>query len=639
MSAVRRHEVLLWACALSLACLQMWLFTQGYRLSADDAGYLDGFMSGADSVLRVAGLTARDSGRIGMYLMWPLNAAGAYLAGSMPGRVLIVAAHASVLFLFARYVARLARADIGLVMFVAMLCAHPLVFEHMPPNAYPLQNTVPFLLVLLARTGLLEGNGPPAGYPVWRGLLRVLFVLAMSVNEYAFQLGTALLAGEYLLWIARHREPGATPWQSVQALLRNRAFRLDVASVLAVLVPYLAYRGLHPSHYDGNQLQGIHDFGRMVHTGAGHVLAGTTFGHLDPGVFFASPLALTAVLIAGALASTCLWFALPSLLALRSPLAWASTTLVLVAYVTLPLAAVAKQQAWCVDSGVCGYLDSRTSYLGVVLAMACIASWLLARAVRPGFRRLALTGLCTVGGFASMLTYAGNLQRAERMATVSAAWARADALACNASMLPDSDLELLELIDPQSLVALHPQVDRADFWKRYLRWRGAGSGCPADARARHRLYERAIERVALLRIGTPVDFRRGGGQDFLLSGWSAPEPWGIWSLGHEASLQARLVNAPRPHSLRIRALGYVVDGDMLKVSVRLNGQGIGRVDLRAEPRDFVLPVPATALAGLERGRMRIDFDILDPASPVQLGKGSDTRLLGVGLIEMGFTTE
>ena len=635
MSSARR-EMLLWACALSLACLQMWLFTRGYRLSADDAGYLDGFMSGADSVLRIAGLTARDSGRIGMYLMWPLNAAGAYLAGSMPGRVLIVAAHASVLFLFARYVARLARTDIGLLMFTALLCVHPLAFEHMPPNAYPLQNTVPFLLILLARTGLLEGADPG---PLRSGLLRALFVLAMWVNEYAFQFGTALVAGEYLLWMARRRGPGVAPWRCAQALLRNRAFGLDVAGVLAVLVPYLAYRGLHPSHYDGNQLQGIHDLGRVVHTGVGHVLAGTTFGHLDPQVIFATPLALAAALVAGALAFTCLWFTLPRLLALRSPLKWASTTLVLVAYVTFPLAAVTKQQAWCVDGGVCGYLDSRTSYFGVVLAMACVASWLLARAERHGLRRSTLLVLGAAGGFACMLTYAGNWRQAERMATVSAAWTRADALACNASMAPDSDGALLELIDPQSLVTLHPQVDRADFWKRYLRWRGAGSGCPADARARHRLYERAVERVAVLRVGKSVDFRRGGGQDFLLSGWSAPEPWGIWSLGRQASLQARLQTASPSLSLRIRALGHVVDGGMLEVPVRFNGQRIGQIDLRAEPQDFILRVPASALAATERGRMRIDFDILDPASPAQLGKGMDTRLLGIGLVEMGFTVE
>ena len=86
-----------------------------------------------------------------MYL--PLNVIGAYFVDFFAFRVFVVGLYYTVLLLISIYVAKLVRANIALLLFVVAVRLNPLDYNHLPPNAYPLQNSVPFILILLLRFG------------------------------------------------------------------------------------------------------------------------------------------------------------------------------------------------------------------------------------------------------------------------------------------------------------------------------------------------------------------------------------------------------------------------------------------------------------------------------------------------------
>ncbi len=149
----------MWAGALLLAAVHGYQFTIGYRLSADDILCHHMILESISKAVAYVSNVTTTEGRIGGYAYLSLNVIGAYLVDFFAFRVLTVALFYSVFLLISIYVSQLLRANIALLLFVVAICLNPLDLFHFPPNAYPLETSIPFLLILGVATSQLEYQG------------------------------------------------------------------------------------------------------------------------------------------------------------------------------------------------------------------------------------------------------------------------------------------------------------------------------------------------------------------------------------------------------------------------------------------------------------------------------------------------
>jgi hypothetical protein len=148
---------------------------------------------------------------------------------------------------------------------------------------------------------------------------------------------------------------------------------------------------------------------------------------------------------------------------------------------------------------------------------------------------------------------------------------------------------------------------------------------------------RAIKLVEVdrsLRPGETVGFSEGSGAErFLGQGWSAPEATGVWTDGDKASLVLRPTDIRPADSELVLAVSAFVTPDHpnLEVEVSAFDEHLAhRVFHHGEAlRLFHIPFPTTA--GAQARRMLFELRLSDPARPLDLGLGEDTRRLGVRL--------
>ncbi|MBO9545773.1 hypothetical protein [Caulobacter sp.] len=134
-------------------------------------------------------------------------------------------------------------------------------------------------------------------------------------------------------------------------------------------------------------------------------------------------------------------------------------------------------------------------------------------------------------------------------------------------------------------------------------------------------------------------FKAGGaGVPYLREGWGQPELGGVWSNGKRAIVDLPISPAQRTlanASVQVAAFAFLPTNDSTRtVTVSVPGGApetftFNRQD--AIRHDYLLALPPEALKGQF---VRVTFDIKDPKTPLELGLGTDTRLLGVGLEAM-----
>lgn len=138
-------------------------------------------------------------------------------------------------------------------------------------------------------------------------------------------------------------------------------------------------------------------------------------------------------------------------------------------------------------------------------------------------------------------------------------------------------------------------------------------------------------------IGKQIYFFRDaeGRKEFLLEGW-APygEAWGNWTDGAFASMLLP-IPAGKPKSLKLQARAFVNERHpKLDVEILINGVLQKKVSLiQFEGNQIDIPVPASLLS---QNYFKLEFKILNPASPKALGIGEDDRQLGLGAISAVF---
>lgn len=144
------------------------------------------------------------------------------------------------------------------------------------------------------------------------------------------------------------------------------------------------------------------------------------------------------------------------------------------------------------------------------------------------------------------------------------------------------------------------------------------------ALARHRLWWNEGD---LLRFGSG---QRGA--PLLVRGWNSPAEWGVWTEGSEAVLEfAPLPAAGRTVHLRLWTRAFVLpQAPALTVDLVVDGTRRDTWHLQhpadAPPCERILRIDDAG------PHVRLCFQIRDPRAPHEIGLGSDTRRLGLGLM-------
>jgi hypothetical protein len=144
-----------------------------------------------------------------------------------------------------------------------------------------------------------------------------------------------------------------------------------------------------------------------------------------------------------------------------------------------------------------------------------------------------------------------------------------------------------------------------------------------------------------VRAGETVEFAAGSGAERLLGeGWSTPEPTGVWTTGERAGLVLRLSDVP-PGDAEIVLAGDAfvtpehpeLDVEVWAQDERLAGRAFryGRRFSRQRTAHRPLRVVVPRSVRDETGRTVLELRLRDPARPVDLGLGDDSRSLGLHL--------
>ena len=124
----------------------------------------------------------------------------------------------------------------------------------------------------------------------------------------------------------------------------------------------------------------------------------------------------------------------------------------------------------------------------------------------------------------------------------------------------------------------------------------------------------------------------------LTEGWSQQEPWGVWSEQTHArlSLPVSAAQFPAGALIELQLTGFAPREPQ---QITLVAPEVPPVTLRlgSQPQTVTIEVPPSALSASRP--LAIDFQIPNPVSPRSLGISQDLRLIGVGLLSVGVTSQ
>jgi hypothetical protein len=143
-------------------------------------------------------------------------------------------------------------------------------------------------------------------------------------------------------------------------------------------------------------------------------------------------------------------------------------------------------------------------------------------------------------------------------------------------------------------------------------------------------------------VALPANFRftaDAPGIGLLRSGWSSPEPWGVWTDGPKAIVQLPGIQLPDPlrppekFELALKLQPYLPPGmTSREVIVRVSDMLVGVIPFDGSAVNGVV-LPLHRNMALSFDDIIIQFEILKPSRPADFGPGNDKRQLGIGLIE------
>ncbi|HEX4232413.1 MAG TPA: hypothetical protein VHZ07_27350 [Bryobacteraceae bacterium] len=138
----------------------------------------------------------------------------------------------------------------------------------------------------------------------------------------------------------------------------------------------------------------------------------------------------------------------------------------------------------------------------------------------------------------------------------------------------------------------------------------------------------------LYELGSEIDFSEtSNSSQYALTGWGHPEPWGRWTVGALAELCLPL---DRPLGPRAKFEAVVVPyvrgrHRPLNVEIYFGQHLVRKLAFSVSGRRKVrVAIPATLCE--KETQVRIGIRILNPQSPLSLGRSNDARPLGLGFM-------
>ena len=135
----------------------------------------------------------------------------------------------------------------------------------------------------------------------------------------------------------------------------------------------------------------------------------------------------------------------------------------------------------------------------------------------------------------------------------------------------------------------------------------------------------------LIKIGERIDLSRFGkyATVFLNSGWSVPENWGAWS-DKKTALITLPLPAKSPNILQIQAQAFITDKHPTQeIEIWINGKFQKRDLLTKRLANIINVEILKEMMILDA--IKIEFKFPDAISPKDIGAGSDTRALALGI--------
>ncbi len=135
-------------------------------------------------------------------------------------------------------------------------------------------------------------------------------------------------------------------------------------------------------------------------------------------------------------------------------------------------------------------------------------------------------------------------------------------------------------------------------------------------------------------IGTTIDFSsKGKASNYLLAGWSDPEPSHRWTDSRLAGLHFQIATLFKGDLvLRLKGYGYSVEGkiDNQKVNVLINGHQVAQWMVKNDMW-YEATIPNSIVPD---GQINMVFEISNPAAPADFGQSDDKRMLGMAVREL-----
>ena len=613
-----------------LLIIQIWMMSNGYRLTADDIFYHYFPMQGWDVAFSYIDKAAKLHGRFVYYIDLPFMMLGATLVESQWWRIFFAGLHIfcyfSVFFYFER-ILKLKIMPLALLIFVVL---HPIDYFHLPPTSFPTHFAFPILLITWARIGLVDAYGRK-DWRVKDALYICLGVFGMFFGEKGFAFALALILFELLVGLKRPDVFGTDSGNRKTVLWKMTAINLVMLS--AFLIPYIGYRILHSSNYPGNGVSGLLQPLSVLKTIVGHIYGSTAIPSYSRN--FNSAVQELHNLSRPFIGFGILCFLILSFVFSRYLNIFQSTLALndhrveklkllliggaLISVVSvLPLAITLQYQAWCVSLNTCIYIDSRYALAGVVIFLVAVISLIMGRRELVGPLSIIIGVLCAA---LCVSTFVVNFLVSERMKSDTNAWERGRFLACNADAIPAGVREnLSNFIDPNKKISFHPGFNSNDYWRQYINDRQKSEDCSQSKELESKLFPP-------LDISSESKTNAGSvGAKFLLEGWSSPEGFGVWSSAKRASMILPMVSATKGIDFKLRAFS---GGSGQKIRIKINAVDVGEFLVESES---VVTVGVPLFSVRDERYFLIDFEIPDAVSPKSLGQSADTRELGVGLI-------
>jgi len=554
-------------------------------------------------------------------LLQPINMFAALMSEVLFWRLLFVTLYFLTVWLIFVYAGKVLKLSIAPFAFLIFLALHPLGFEHLPPTTYPLQNTLPFLVLVICRLAALSYQERGA----WWVLNRLLQFGAMLATEFTLLLGIVMVAAEVF---ANHPLSLRRPLSWLRALVKDTGVWIEIFTLGLVVGVYITYRLAHPSGYEGNSLAGINNLSALM---------GTTWHHINDGLvlprfrsrFLDVPLSIGVGAILSGLA---IYAAI--VLALRAPLgkkislaAVIPFLLISMVFVTLPVTASLKQQGWCEGAGHCAYLDSRTSILGVALLFAILGVTVLQR--RKGGRFEKAPRHLMAGVTASIFVLGGlhNWHVAQDMMRYDRIWKSAHLLACMPSLQPETPAHLYDLIDPHRRIPFHEAEAPLRFWPLYLETVRRQHDCSSTAVLQRSFVGSYLPSLWPNKL---QDIGGNEGAKYLGAGWSNIEEWGVWSSADKAELIIIPKGLEPGDQARLQLNAHMFlspNRSAQRLIVTQNGQTLweGTRGSENQPSDLIFPLLPHDPA---QETITLTLTLPDAHAP---SSGGDTRTLGIGL--------